>query len=75
MWLQDTGILKKLRDDELNARIPIPDPIVRVNQALTIYQLGIALVIQAVGQCVAIDFFAAEFSANLISSGRAVNHI
>ena len=66
MWLQDTGILKKLRDDELNAPIPIPDPKVRVNQPLTFYQIGIALVIQAIGLCIAIAAFAAELCKNPI---------
>ena len=60
MWLQDTGILKKLRDDELNAPVPIPDLKVRVNQPLTFYQIGIALVVQVVGLCIAIAAFAAE---------------
>ena len=62
MWLQDTGILKKLRDDELNAPIPIPDLKVRVNQPLTFHQIGIALVVLAVGLCIATTTFVAELS-------------
>ena len=43
MWLQDSGILKKLIYDELRAPNQIPLPKVKHNQPLSIYQLATAL--------------------------------
>ena len=60
MWLRDTGILKKLSEDALNPPMEIPDPKVRTNQPLTVYQLGGALVVQVVGLACAIIAFMGE---------------
>ena len=40
LWLQDTGILKKIKSDELNAPNHVPQPKLKINQALSILQLA-----------------------------------
>ena len=60
MWLQDSGTLIKLRDDELKAAIPIPLPKVKINQPLNISQLVTAFFLVATGIVVAILVFLVE---------------
>ena len=54
MRLQDTGILKKLYNDELNAPRKIPLPQVKVEQAITMSQLATAFMLAALGTTVSI---------------------
>ena len=61
MWLQDTGLLKKLRDDELKAPEPIPLPNVKRNQSLSISQLATAFILLASGIVASIPVFIVEF--------------
>ena len=70
MWLQDTGILKKLSDDALNPPMAIPDPKVRTNQPLTTMQLGGAMVVQVVGLAFAIIAFIGELTKKKLNSNR-----
>ena len=60
MWLRDTGILNKLWDDELNAPLHMPDPKVRINEPLDLYQVGIAFMVVAGGLIIAILGFLME---------------
>ena len=60
MWLRDTGILNKLWHDELNAPLHIPDPKVRINEPLDLYQVGIAFILVAGGLIVALLGFLVE---------------
>ena len=60
MWLRDTGMLNKLRDDELNAPFHVPDPVVRVNEPLTLYQVGIAFMVEAGGLVIGLLVFLLE---------------
>ena len=60
MWLQDTGILSKLRDDELNPPIPIPLPKVKISQPLSISQLAAAFLLAAAGIFISIMIFCGE---------------
>ena len=60
MWLRDTGILNKLWADELNAPIHVPDPKVRVNEPLDVYQVGTAFIIEAGGLVLALLGFLLE---------------
>ena len=60
MWLRDTGILKKLWADELNAPIHVPEPKVRVNEPLDVYQVGTAFIIEAGGLVLALLGFLLE---------------
>ena len=60
MWLQDTGILKKLRDDELKAPNPIPLPKVKFNQPLSFFQLATAFLLMAVGTLMSLSIFFME---------------
>ena len=43
MRLQDSGILRKLKNDALNPPWAIPDPIVRIDQPLSIWQVSTAM--------------------------------
>ena len=49
MWLQDTGVLIKLRDSELKAPNKIPLPKVKFNEPLTVFQLATAFIFAAFG--------------------------
>ena len=60
MWLQDTGILIKLRDDESNAPNPIPRPKVKFNQPLSIFQLATAFMLMAAGMLISFSVFFME---------------
>ena len=60
MWLQDTGILKKLYEDELNAPWKIPLPQVKIEEAITISQLATAFMLAVLGISVSIIIFLIE---------------
>ena len=60
MWLKDTGILSKLKDDVINPPMPIPLPKVRQNQPLILRQLGITMIILAAGLFISILMFLKE---------------
>ena len=59
-WLQDTGILRKLALDEYNPPPPDPLPTIRVNEPLTVYQLGTAAMVCAAGLVTAAIAFLGE---------------
>ena len=54
------GILSKLKDDVMNPPLPIPHPKVRHNQPLILRQLGITMILLAVGLLIAILLFLKE---------------
>ena len=59
--IRDSGILHKIFVDELNAPDIIPDPIVRVDQPLNIYQLATAFMVMTGGLTLGILAFMVEF--------------
>ena len=60
MWLRDTGVLGKMRDDERSAPIPIPDPKVKVDERISVEQIGIGIVIYSGGMTLSLLFFIGE---------------
>ena len=60
MWLRDTGVLGKMRDDELSAPMPIPDPKIRVDQRISVEQIGIGVAIYSIGMILSLLFFIGE---------------
>ena len=60
MWLQDTGILRKLYLDEAKPPPPNPLPKNRTNQPLTIQQLGTAAMVAVGGYIIAAFAFLGE---------------
>ena len=60
MWLRDTGVLGKMKDDELDAPMPIPDPKIKVNERISVEQIGIGVAIYSVGMLLALLFFISE---------------
>ena len=69
MWLQDSGILKKLIIDELRAPVPIPLPKIKVNQPLSISQLAAVFFFATFGIMASILAFLAEiFRAQKVSA-------
>ena len=64
MWLKDTGILNKLKDDVINRPMPIPLPKLRHNQPLILRQLGITMIILAIGLFISLLAFLGEFWIN-----------
>ena len=61
-WLRDTGVLQKLKLDSFRPPFPIPDPKVRHDLPLTIYQLGIVVIVLTIGLIFSIDIFLLEFA-------------
>ena len=61
-WLRDTGVLQKLKLDSFRPPFPIPDPKVRHDLPLTIYQLGIVVIVLTIGLIFSIDIFLFEFA-------------
>ena len=59
-WLQDTGVLMKLVSDENNPPPPDPLPTIRVNEPLTVYQLGTAAMVCAAGLLIGSATFLVE---------------
>ena len=64
MWLRDTGILNKLWDDELNGPVHIPNPKVRINKPLNLYQVGIPFMLVTGGLIIALLGFLLELCCN-----------
>ena len=60
MWLRDTGVLGKMKDDELDAPMPIPDPKIKVNEHISVEQIGIGVIIYSVGMILSLLFFIGE---------------
>ena len=60
MWLQDTGVLIKLRDSELKAPNKIPLPRVKLNEPLTVFQLATAFIFAAFGLVLSVSVFLME---------------
>ena len=60
MWLRDTGILDKLKYDNMKRSIPIPLPILRHKQPLILRQLAIIMITLIVGLSIAILVFFIE---------------
>ena len=60
MWLQDSGILKKQRDDELKAPNLIPRPKVKLNQPISLSQLAMSFFMAVPGIVIAISAFFVE---------------
>ena len=61
MWLRDTGILGKMKDDELSAPMPIPDPKIKVDERISVDQIGIGIAVYSVGMTFLLIFFSIEF--------------
>ena len=60
MWLRDTGVLGKMKDDELSAPIPIPDPKIKVDERISVEQIGIGIALYSVGMLLSLLFFVSE---------------
>ena len=60
MWLRDSGVLEKLKYDIMRPPVPIPDPKVRHDQPLIMSQLGILVIVLAVGLVLSLPVFLCE---------------
>ena len=69
MWLRDTGVLRKMKDDELSAPIPIPDPKIKVDGRISVEQLGIGIAIYSAGMTLSLLFFIGELSTKKRAKG------
>ena len=75
LWLKDTGILNKLKDDVMNPPTPIPLPKVRHNQPLILRQLGITFIILALGLFIATLVFLREITSSRIHNGLSQHNV
>ena len=73
MWLQDTGILSRLKYDVFKPPFYIPDPKVRHNQPLIIYQVGISFVILSGGIILSAVVFLFEVLKNTKNTKRGTH--
>ena len=62
MWLRDTGVLGKMKDDEHAAPIPIPDPKIKVDERISVEHLGLGIAIYSAGMLLSLLFFIGELS-------------
>ena len=69
MWLQDTGVLDKIKYDGLNHAIPIPQPKVWKDEPLNLYNLGIIMILFVFGIASSTLVFLFELGKNKIKSG------
>ena len=69
MWLQDTGVLDKIKYDGLNHAIPIPQPKVWKDEPLNLYKLGIIMILFVFGIASSTLVFLFELGKNKIKSG------
>ena len=60
MWLRDTGVLAKIKDDEISAPMPIPDPKIKVDERISVEQIGIGIALYSVGMILSLIFFIRE---------------
>ena len=60
MWLRDTGVLAKMKDDELSAPMPIPAPMIKIDGCISVEQLGIGIAIYSVGMILSLLLFIGE---------------
>ena len=60
VWLRDTGILEKIKYEIIRPPFPIPDPKVRHDQPLIMSELGIVMIILAVGHILSLPVFFCE---------------
>ena len=72
MWLRDTGILEKIKNDVMNPPIPMPPPRVRLNQPLILRQLGIIMITLIVGLFIATMAFLVEHTKKQNASKAVV---
>ena len=68
MWLRDSGILDKILYDVIRPMTPIPDPQVRRDQPLILSQLGIVMIVLAVGLVLSIPVFLCELKKGRVRS-------
>ena len=60
MWLRDTGVLNRLMYDIVPSLNVVPAPILRNKLPLTIYQMGITLILLLIGIILSIITFLVE---------------
>ena len=60
MWLRDAGILTKIKDDELSAPIPVPDPNIKAEEAMTVEEIGMGIATYSIGVTLSLLFFIGE---------------
>ena len=58
--LRDNGVLRKMEYDVMNPELLKPDPKVRYNTPITIYEMGTAFMAEAVGTLAGIVCFLVE---------------
>ena len=60
MWLRDTGVLAKMKDDALSAPIPIPVSKIKVDGRISLEQIGIGIAIYSIGMTLSLLLFIGE---------------
>ena len=60
MMLRDNGVLRKMEYDVMNPELMKPDPKVRYNTPISIYEMGTAFMVEAVGILAGIVCFLVE---------------
>ena len=68
MWLQDTGILDKIKGDGIRRAIPCPQPKFWKDEPLNLYKLGIIMIVQVIGIATSAMVFFCELRKNKIKN-------
>ena len=72
LWLHDTGVLARLKDDITRSPPLIPNEKVRRDQPLIMSQLGIVVIILAVGHVLSLPVFFCEL---MVGRGRKTSDL
>ena len=68
MWLQDTGILDKIKGDGIRRANPCPQPKFWKDEPLNLYKLGIIMIVQVIGIATSAIVFLCELRKNKIKN-------
>ena len=71
MWLQDSGVFRKIESDMIRPPFAVPYPKLRRDKPLILSQLGIVMIVWAVGLVLSLPVFFCELMKG--SRGRKKN--
>ena len=75
LWLQDTGVMKRLLDDILKPRVLKPYTKARHKLPLTFYQLSITMILFLIGTALSILIFIWELKTSTKAKGKKNSNI
>ena len=75
LWLQDTGVMKRLLDDILKPRVIKPYTKARHKLPITFYQLSITMILFLIGTALSILIFILELKTSTKAKGKKKSNL